>query len=822
MPMPGLLKRDQQRSRFPSFAAVVISWMFCPAPLGAIVFCGVMAGVCVAQQVPTDPTSTHIFPAGGRRGTTVDVRVGGECLPPGTRFRVFGQGVSVPTELGEPATGRYAPSPRRKPGEQPMNYPREWQSQLKIADDALTGVRLWRLSCARGGTGGRPFIVGDLPEFIESEPNSLFSQAEKVELPITINGQIAGESDLDYFRFEAQAGEIVCVDVVSARLGSTLDPVIQVLNGDGQRVRGDDLRNGADPVFAFCAETTGEYLLLISNVTFKGGPSYVYRATISTVPSIQFVFPPGGQAGTQSDIAFFAMSGKGSLQKRIQSIDFPTEVGEFWYRGPLGVNAVPLRVDGLPEAIESQENDSRETASELRWPVILNGQFEADGDEDWFRLNGQKGQPMTIECEPCPRWSAALPQVSLLGSRGDVLASSSTVQAANGKIRIEWQPPEDGAFWIRLKDQGVHGGPGYIYRLRVQEAIPDFLMTIKSDVINVVQGAKAEVDVVVQRRGGCVAPIELMIEGLPDGVRIEGNQIAPNQTSTKLSFIAQDQARSGDHTLRIRGRAEIQGAMFERVAMATHLGHDVDGVGIGASEIDHVQLNVVHKPVFRLYCNEAYQYAHRGTIYPYLMEVERLNGFDGPIHLQVADRQIKDLDGIEIPGTTVEPGQSRVMLPIYLPETMHINVQAHSNVYAQGFVEFQDSFGQKQTMLVVSTMRCMIRTLPTVARLRSIERELTVHKGHPLRCSLIVDRTSLFSGPLKVELVDAAPGIHADPVLIPADRSETEIMVDFDSLETAGQQSNLVFRAVGEMAGDVKLVTETHVPIKIVSSVCHE
>ena len=199
-----------------------------------------------------------------------------------------------------------------------------------------------------------------------------------------------------------------------------------------------------------------------------------------------------------------------------------------------------------------------------------------------------------------------------------------------------------------------------------------------------------------------------------------------------------------------------------------------------------------------------------------------MNGFDGPIHLQVADRQIKDLDGIEIPGTTVEPGQSRVMLPIYLPETMHINVQAHSNVYAQGFVEFQDSFGQKQTMLVVSTMRCMIRTLPTVARLRSIERELTVHKGHPLRCSLIVDRTSLFSGPLKVELVDAAPGIHADPVLIPADRSETEIMVDFDSLETAGQQSNLVFRAVGEMAGDVKLVTETHVPIKIVSSVCHE
>ena len=136
-----------------------------------------------------------------------------------------------------------------------------------------------------------------------------------------------------------------------------------------------------------------------------------------------------------------------------------------------------------------------------------------------------------------------------------------------------------------------------------------------------------------------------------------------------------------------------------------------------------MQLTVVHKPVFKLYCNEAYQYGHRGTIYPYLMEVERLDGFDVPIQLQVADRQIKDLDGIEIIDTTVPPGQTRVMLPLYLPETMHINVQAHSNVYAQGYVEFQDKFGQKQTMLVVSTMRCMVRTLPTIAKLRSADRE---------------------------------------------------------------------------------------------------
>jgi len=49
--------------------AITLPFILCLAP-------------AAAQQVPTDPTSTHIFPAGGRRGSIVNVRVGGECLPP--------------------------------------------------------------------------------------------------------------------------------------------------------------------------------------------------------------------------------------------------------------------------------------------------------------------------------------------------------------------------------------------------------------------------------------------------------------------------------------------------------------------------------------------------------------------------------------------------------------------------------------------------------------------------------------------------------------------------------------------------------------------
>jgi hypothetical protein len=125
-----------------------------------------------------------------------------------------------------------------------------------------------------------------------------------------------------------------------------------------------------------------------------------------------------------------------------------------------------------------------------------------------------------------------------------------------------------------------------------------------------------------------------------------------------------------------------------------------------------------------------------------------------------------DHDGVAVQDAEFPAGVSQIMLPLYLPETMHINIQPHSNIYAQGYVEFTDRWGQRQTMLQVSEMRCMIRPLPTVARLRSRERSLVVREGQPQQILLQLDRTPLFRGPLQIELRDAPAGIRLEPVTI--------------------------------------------------------
>src|SRR5262245_30246067 len=345
----------------------------------AIVLLPALWTPCLAQQVPTEPASTHIFPAGGRRATVVPVRVGGEFLPPYTRFRLVGEGVAAPGELVERATGKYEPSPRRKPGGTHINYPREWKSEITIAADAPLGQRLWRVSSARGGTGGRPFLVGDLPEFIETESNSLPQKAEQVVLPVTINGQIAGEQDLDYFRFEAAAGDVISVDVAAARLGSPLDPVVEIQDAHGRRQAVQEIRVGSDPVLAFRAPASGEYRLLVSNLNVHGGPQYVYRITLTTSPYVAFAFPPGGYGGTSGKAELFSLSGAGTLTRRPETIAFPAgPTSEFNFAGSIPTaNPIKLETTALPITLEVEPNDAVEAATPVSWPMVAYGRLSS-------------------------------------------------------------------------------------------------------------------------------------------------------------------------------------------------------------------------------------------------------------------------------------------------------------------------------------------------------------------------------------------------------------------------------------------------------------
>ncbi len=780
----------------------------------------VLATLVSAQQVATDPTSSHIFPAGGRRGSVVNVRVGGECLPPQTRFLLEEPGLKASEVLGPRSQFRGELSPRRKPGEQHINYPKEWDNQVDIAADAPLGPRLWWLSCARGGTGGRPFIVGDLPEYIETESNSTAEQAEPLTLPVTLNGQISGERDLDYFSVSASQGEVIVANVVAARIGSPLETVLDFRDDAGRRLRPQEVRIGNDSVLALKVATAGRIVFSVANLSVAGGPNFVYRITLTKEPFARLAFPGGGQTGQSQVLELLTLTGEAPFRSLQQSITLPAVPGDFWWNPPGQSGALPLGVGTIPELIEQEPNETAGEANKVALPITLNGRLATSTDEDWFTFAAKAGQTVSVQCQSA---GAGLPTLPLLGihdATGKELARASAVDTPDRLPAIEaWAVPADGDYQLRIRDvqQGVAGGPEFLYRVHLQVARPDFELTLKTDWANHMPGGRTEIDVQVRRRGGFAGLVKVSVEGLPTGVRAEPLEIAAGAPSGKLVLLSEAaMAPPGDALLKIRGTGDINSVTVTHVAIAPHLGQDVEGVSAGPSNTEYFHLTVQHKPLFRLFCSEAYQYAHRGTIHHYQMEVERLDGYSGPIMLQIADRQIKDLDGAEILETTIPAGENQLRLPIHLPETMHINVQAHSNIYAQGIATFQDKWGQKQSTCIVSEMRCMVRTLPTVARLQALDRELTFGADDAAPCRLRLERTSLFSGPLTIALSqdESSRGFSADPVIIAPGTTEALIVVRRKSGEKLAPTATLRFRGTGDLGEGTIVVTEAVVPLR--------
>lgn len=771
-----------------------------------------LAPTVVAQQVPSDPTSTHIFPAGGQRGTTIDVRVGGECLPPLTKFHWVGTSLKSPEILGDKLVSRGELSPRRRPGEVHIYYPKEWQHTVDIASDAPLGMHLWRVACARGGTGGRPFIVGDLPEFFESESNSTLESAQQVVLPVTLNGQIEGERDLDYFQFEARADEVVHIEVASRRLGSPLEPLVEVYDDAGQRVGTQLYRAGSDPVIALHVPKSGRYRIMIGHLGFQGGPHYVYRATLSTTPFVPFVFPSGGQPGATSTYEAFRL-GRTGFESFKLDLPLPHQVTtDQWITSTSSLNLVHVVPSTAPDVMEAENNNSAARAQSIEPPTIVHGRFLEADDEDWFQFKATQNSMWTLDCRRFPDGGDCLPIMTITDAAGAPLATANMAEDPRRSCQLQWRAPADGSYCIRLRDiqQGARGGVDFIYRLSVRPAQPTFELDVAADNFNVVQGSKVEIEIKARRSINCDGEIELQVEGLPRGVSCAAGKIPAGASTTKLQLVAEEGAQSCAVPIAIVGRTTADTNNQCVTARAVHLGHDSDGISIGAATIPQIQLTVRHKPAIRLYCNEAYQYAYRGSVYPYLMEIERLNGFTGRVHIEMADRQIKDLDGIEIQPLTIEPGQTQFQLPLYLPETMHINVQAHSNVYAQGYVIFEDASGQKLSQLFVSEMRCMIRPLPTVAKLSSLKEQWSGAAGETVECSLQLDRTSLFDGPMTIELVDppAGRGLTASPVVIGTGVSSVAMLVKLSSDFKFATPQPLKFRATGQMPGYVGIVSE--------------
>jgi hypothetical protein len=127
-----------------------------------------------------------------------------------------------------------------------------------------------------------PVIVSRLPEVIETAgDNNTAAHAQPIAVPAGVSGRIETPGDVDCYAFQAKAGERFSFEIVAHDHESPLDSLLRILNDKGDRIaENDDYSDRwvhADSRLEnWTAPANGRYVIEVSDVHRRGGPSFVY------------------------------------------------------------------------------------------------------------------------------------------------------------------------------------------------------------------------------------------------------------------------------------------------------------------------------------------------------------------------------------------------------------------------------------------------------------------------------------------------------------------------------------------------------------------
>ena len=445
--------------------------------------------------------------------------------------------------------------------------------RLTLPPDAPLGVGAIRVATRGGVSGVYLVMVDDLPSAAESGGNRSAARAQSIAAPVAVDGNCdAGASD--YFRFAGRKGQRVSVEVVAARLGSQLDPVLRLLDPGGRELAWCDDAPGVAPDcrIAHTIPADGEYVIELRDAGYEGGPAHRYRLRVGDFPLANVPCPLGGKRGTR---AKFSFAGPDCAGTSPATLNLPAEgtrqpLTVAWadaVRRPGGSGFVAAVVGDRDEASEVEPNDETETGSVLpAAPVTVNGRFEKQGDRDHFRLPGKKGQRLALRARTRSLGSPCDARLRLLKPDGSKLAESKVEGPGEGALDATL--PEDGAYGLAVEDINRAGGPGLAYRVEIEPYRAGFTLTVEADKFDARPGDFFEVKVTCARRdyGGAVT---LAVEGIGGSPTLEGATIPAGKNETTLRVKVPGEAAAGPGgpvLFRIVGSAEIGGEHFSSTA----------------------------------------------------------------------------------------------------------------------------------------------------------------------------------------------------------------------------------------------------------------
>jgi len=618
------------------------------------------------------PMITHTYPVAVQRGTTSEVEVAGTQNFHGA-YQVLVEGNDVQGEVVPP---KQEPKPD-KPGALPLV--RSIRVRFTPQPNALPGPREFRIATSLSVSSVGQILIVEEPVVTEQGSNNTRETANKVPVPCVVCGKIETAEDVDWFAFEAKAGQTLSFEVYCARLQDKIhdlqkhaDPMIVLYDANGRELASNDDYYFADPYLAYHFRQGGTYYVQIRDAIYDGDPRWVYALRITDRPYATQVFPLAVTAGQSVTVEPLGLARQGPLGNLL----VPANLTGI-QRLPLQINGKPANPVGVyvspyPTTQEKEPNDSLNQAQVLSLPVCVNGRVQKPGDLDYYKIRLSKGETVRLEVF-ARRFGTELTSpldasLDVLNAKGQVLASNDDTSPAIKDPSLTFTPPADGEYIVRVRDLFGKGGEDFVYALEISRAVPDFTLRCDGDKAWLVPGGSMAWYIQVNRLNGFSGPVSVGVKNLPEGVTASPLIIPPNMTQGVLVLTAGPQAKRCVRNVQVVGTASLPGPdgkekVVERVATPIQEIY-FPGGGRGRFDVNmHTVAVVERSDVERVEVTPNVITLKPGEEVKLSVRVHRHPDYKGNIGLDVMLRHLGTVYGTPLPpGVSLVEGKSKTLL----------------------------------------------------------------------------------------------------------------------------------------------------------------
>ena len=435
-----------------------------------------LAQVLVQRARNDTPAVSRIFPPAIQRGRTVEVVVTGERLeglggilgPPGLRLAKV---VSIEEKQAK--------------------------LELEAAADAPLGAHAIHFLSKAGISNPKVLAIDAAPQLAEQEPNNLPANATALASPIAVSG-VLEKTDLDYYRFEATAGQRLAFEVESRRLGSSTFPILTLYDAAGRTLQRAGAFVGArheariDYVFPAAAS----YFVRVHDQMYEGSAASVYRLRVGQLPFAAHV--SAGRTTRREDPrhvfrrkpdAAAGPRSRSNGRRRLATAKF----GNPLWRRRAGFSRI-VRSRRLRRSLRAGTERCGRAGQWIGAPITFNGCIEKPGDRDFVRFHAKQNEKLTVRVLAQQLGSPLDSTVIIWDSTGkELLAADDRPPAPRelpavrpvtpppllDDVLVEFTAPGEGDYVLAIEDCYGHGGEAYAYRLELALAAPDFELVVQ-------------------------------------------------------------------------------------------------------------------------------------------------------------------------------------------------------------------------------------------------------------------------------------------------------------------------------------------------------